>query len=68
MKLQELLIGEGLMKKAKEIVKGSGKKCELCGTTKNVHYIIDPYEEDVNDNIVMKNLCKHCEKELIADV
>ena len=35
-------------------------ECEDCGTVRNVHYRIDPYNYEINDKIVYRWLCDNC--------
>lgn len=44
------------------------EECELCGTKENVEVRLDPFEYDVNNTEVYKNLCKNCEHELNMDI
>jgi len=37
------------------------EKCEMCGTTKNVKYMIDPFVQDIyNGKEEWRYLCKRC--------
>lgn len=45
------------------------KRCSVCGETKpDVRKRVDPYEEDVNNRTVRRNLCDDCEAQLAADI
>ena len=35
-------------------------KCEKCGSTKNVEYSENPYEEEVNGKEIWEYLCDDC--------
>ena len=42
--------------------------CERCGTTENVDYVIDPYDEEINDIERWCYLCPECYKEYLYDI
>ena len=42
--------------------------CERCGTTKNVSYVIDPYDEEINDIQRWCYLCPECYEEYLDDI
>jgi hypothetical protein len=43
-----------------------GKPCELCGMPGR--RVIDPFREDVHDEIVWRVLCEACRQELADDI
>jgi len=43
-------------------------KCECCGTTKNVTFAPDPYQEDVNNDHTPVNLCGDCRDRASDDI
>ncbi len=43
--------------------------CDQCGKDKpDVKERLDPYEEDVNNREVLRNLCRNCEYEIAQDI
>ncbi len=42
--------------------------CERCGTTENVSYVIDPYDEEINDIQRWCYLCPECYEEYLCDI
>lgn len=44
------------------------EKCESCGTTENVTFAPDPYDEDINGDDTPVHLCEHCREERAADI
>jgi hypothetical protein len=43
-------------------------RCDECSSQKLVKLIADPFEEEVKDRIVMRDLCRECYQELLEDV
>jgi hypothetical protein len=36
-------------------------RCEICGSTdETVKFVEDPFELEINDKIVIKELCRNC--------
>ena len=57
----------------KKIKKDDKKKwlkcCEGCGkSTEDVMLVEDPYDADVNDTSVLRNLCNDCYTERVDDI
>jgi len=43
-------------------------KCQRCGTTKDVEYTIDPYQQDIHDVEEWVYLCPVCYQEYCDDI
>lgn len=43
-------------------------QCDECRKPKMVKLIADPFEEEIKDRIVMRDLCRECYQELLEDV
>ena len=57
------------MKKIKKDDKKKWLKCEGCGkSTEDVMLVEDPYDADVNDTSVLRNLCNDCYTERVDDI
>lgn len=44
------------------------KKCEYCGSTKNVSYDINPYDDDINGDDTKHWICDDCFKDMADDI
>lgn len=45
------------------------KTCEICLKRKgDVEYVTDPFEEELNDRVVKRNLCTRCYNDLVLDI
>ena len=42
--------------------------CERCGTTKNVSYVVDPYDEEIHNITRWCWLCDSCYQEYCDDI
>lgn len=43
--------------------------CDCCGKDKiDVEIRIDPYEQEINDNLIERPLCNHCYTEISHDI
>ena len=43
-------------------------KCERCGTDEDVDYVIDPYQQEINDREIWVYLCPDCYHECCMDI
>lgn len=42
--------------------------CEMCGTTENVKHVVDPYLEEVTDEVLERDLCDECYQQRKDDI
>lgn len=67
----ELEIEEKTKKRIEELrkeIKIEKNICERCGTTKNVSYVVDPYDEEIHNTTRWCWLCDSCYQEYCDDI
>jgi len=42
--------------------------CENCGCTQCADYVKDPYQDDMNDVVIMRWLCSECYRDIAGDI